>query len=108
MSRKVKRFIYCWEGMFTDHVVDYAYFIVDQLQCNNGLGDWLDKKGGGWLLCHPKASHPALHRLLNSIQHLHPGEIMQLARFVEKYKSKLLATHGMLNPRPVYLHVKCL
>ena len=51
---------------------------------------------------------PALRKLLNSIHHLHPGEIMQLARFVEKYKSKLLATHGMLNPRPVHLHVKCL
>lgn len=100
--------IYCWEGVFSPHVVDYAYFVVDQLESRHDLQDWLEKHGGGWLISRPPVSHVALCNVLKTIELLHPGEIMQLARFVETYKSKLVAAHGMSNPRPLHFKVKCL
>lgn len=105
MCPKIKCFIYCWEGVFYQHVLDYAYFIVDQLQNHNELGYWLDKRGGGWLLSRPAVSHPSLCNILKAMDFLHVGEIMQLAQFVDKYKSQLLVPHGMSNPRPLHYQV---
>lgn len=108
MCKKYFCHIYCWGGAFSPHVVDYAYFVVDQLQSQNCLQGWLDKHGGRWLLSHPPVSHPVLSNIVKTIELLHVGERMQLALFVETHKSKLLVAHGMSNPRPEHLKVKCL
>lgn len=105
MCPKYKCKIYSWDGVFYHHVIDYAYFIVDQLQSQIELKDWLEKYGGGWLLYRPTVSHPALCNILKVMDLLHVGEVMQLAQFVEKHRSQLLVPHGMSNPRPQHFRI---
>ena len=110
MTCKTKMYIYCWEGHFTPHVADYAYFVVDQLQLHQDLKPWLDKHGGGWLLQTPSLiKHVGpVYNIQKTIAHLELGEKMQLATFVQKHKSALMLKQTMLNTRPLHFRVKLL
>lgn len=106
MSNKKKICIYSWEGVFSPFVAGYAYFIVDQLQTNQELKEYLDRHGGRWLVNRQMPNDPVLHRILRTIDHLTFGDKMQLVYFVDTYRSKLLEKHNNCVSIPNILHVK--